>query len=110
MIKVSTFLLLLLALNVFATTGSSIHRENDQSLHISSSPSRPECVRHHRLQHPQRKWVELRARAWLLWLQQRGCWTAEWVDQQTWNPGSSNTNNGQGYNDGSSGGSGYNRG
>merc|ERR1711974_333817 len=88
MIKLSTFLLLL-AVNSF--TASSIHRENGWN--YSHGPGSSGFSNNREAAGHQNGWNS-----------RHGTGAAGF------NPGSSNSNNGQGYNDGSSGGSGYNRG
>ena len=92
MIKLSTFLLLLLAVTVFTATASSIHRENGWNYRhgpgSSGSSNNREAAGH-----------------------QTGWDSRHGTGAAGFNPGTSNTNNnGQGYNEGSTVGSGYNSG
>ena len=60
----------------------STRRKYDQTFYVSGSPSRCELFHHQRVQH-QRKRLELQARDWIIWLQQRK-WSSEWMEQQAW--------------------------
>merc|ERR1711978_781520 len=86
MIKLSTFLVFLLALNYFTTSGARIRRENGWNYRQGTGASG----------------------------RQNGWNNRHGTGASGFNPGSSNTNNGQGYNDGyndgSSAGSGFNSG
>merc|ERR1712154_214533 len=89
MIKLTTFLVLLLALNYFTCNGARIRRENGWNYRQGSGTSgfNKENGR------------------------QNGWNSRHGPGASGFNPGSSNTNNGQqGYNDGSSAGSGFNSG
>ena len=89
MIKLSTFLLLLLGVNYFTASGSSIYRENGWNFQHGpgSSGSNIGQPGH-----------------------QNGWNSRHGTGASGFNPGTSNTNNGHGYNDGSSADSGYNSG
>ena len=89
MMKLSTFLVLLLVVNYFtATNGSSINRENGWSYKHGTGSSGSNTENGH-----------LNG-----WNRRHG------NGASGFNPGSSNSNNGYGYNDGSSAGSGFNSG
>merc|ERR1712061_270351 len=88
MLKLSPFLVLLLAVNYFTTNGSSIYRENAWSYKHGTGSSGSNRGNGH-----------LNG-----WNSRHGSGASGF------NPGNSNSNNGYGYNDGSSDGSGFNSG